>query len=260
MLDQQQIYQGDCRVVLAGLPEASIDLIVTSPPYNVGIPYDVYDDALPYGEYLAFTREWLAACLRVAKPDGRLCLNIPLDTATNGPIGSVITALALKTGWQYKATIVWNEGNLNKGTAWGSWLSASAPHVIAPVELIVVLYREHWKKQERGTSDMTADEFKAWAGAGGVWKFSGATRNVNPVPFPVELPRRCIKLFSYVGNTVLDPFAGSGTTLLAAQQLRRRAIGVELSEQYCAEAVDRVSTLWEQREINGYVPVLPAQE
>jgi site-specific DNA-methyltransferase (adenine-specific) len=228
--------------VLAGLPAGSVDLIVTSPPYNVGISYDNYDDARSYAEYLVFTREWLAACLRVARPDGRLCLNIPLDTAEQGPIGSVITALALEIGWRYRTTIVWNEGNLSKGTAWGSWLSASAPHVIAPVELIVVLYREHWKKQERGVSDLTADEFKAWAGAQGVWTFNGAAPNGHPAPFPLELPRRCIKLFSYVGDTVLDPFAGSGTTLLAARQLGRRAVGVELSERYCAGVIERLDT------------------
>src|SRR5712671_5605572 len=100
--------------------------------------------------------------------------------------------------------------------AWGTWRSASAPCVIAPVEMILVLYKRTWKKS-RGLrrDDLTRDEFMAWTN--GIWRFRGESKNRigHPAPFPLELPRRCLKLFSFVGDTVLDPFMGSGTTLLA---------------------------------------------
>ena len=149
--------------------------------------------------------------------------------------------IAKEVGFRYHSTIVWNEGNISRRTAWGSWMSASAPYVIAPVELIVVLYREHWKRSSGSRdSDITRQEFMDWTN--GLWTFNGERKKRvgHPAPFPVELPRRCIRLFSYVGDTVLDPFMGSGTTLVAARDCGRRAIGVEIEERYCALARDRL--------------------
>ena len=126
----------------------SIDLIVTSPPYNVDIKYGSYDDNISYEGYLEFTREWLARCLALAKDDGRFCLNIPLDKNKGGQqsVCADITTIAKQVGWKYHSTIIWNEQNISRRTAWGSWLSASAPYVIAPVEVIVILYKKQWKK------------------------------------------------------------------------------------------------------------------
>ena len=195
----------------------SIDLIVTSPPYNVDIQYNSNQDDLTYEEYLQFSREWMARCYKWLKPDGRFCLNIPLDKNKGGQqsVGADLTTIAKEIGYQYHSTIVWNEGNISRRTAWGSWMSASAPYVIAPVELIVVLYKDSWKKTSGSReNDITRDEFMEWTN--GVWTFNGesAKRIGHPAPFPLELPTRCIKLFSYVGDTVLDPFLGSGTTLV----------------------------------------------
>ena len=107
------------------------------------------------------------------------------------------------------------------------------PHVIAPVEVVIVLYKGEWKRKRQGQSDITAEEFKKWVL--GVWDFRGesAKRVGHEAPFPRELPRRCIKLFSFVGDTVLDPFAGSGTTLIEAICNKRKAMGIELEEKYC---------------------------
>ena len=113
--------------------------------------------------------------------------------------------------------------------------------MIAPVELIVVLYKENWKKTSgSGISDMNKEEFLEWTN--GLWTFPGEkkTRIGHPAPYPIELPRRCIKLFSYVGDTVLDPFMGSGTTLLAAYQNNRRSIGIEIDADYCKLASERL--------------------
>jgi site-specific DNA-methyltransferase (adenine-specific) len=221
----------------------SIDLIVTSPPYNVEIQYASHDDKLLYKEYLEFSRKWLRKCHQWLKPDGRLCLNIPLDKNKGGQqsVGADLTTIAKRIGYRYHATIIWNEGNISRRTAWGSWMSASAPYVIAPVELIVVFCKKDWKKVRTGAeSDITRNEFMEWTN--GLWTFSGESKKRvgHPAPYPVELPRRCIKLFSFVGDTVLDPFLGSGTTLVAASRNDRCAIGIEIDEGYCRVARDRL--------------------
>ncbi len=150
--------------------EKTIDLIVTSPPYNVGIKYNSHDDKMFYEDYLSFTREWLAKCYRLLKDDGRFCLNIPLDKNKGGQqsVGADLTTIAKEIGFKYHSTIIWNEGNISRRTAWGSWLSASAPYVIAPVELIVILYKKTWKKTSGSRkSDISKKEFMEWTN--GMW-------------------------------------------------------------------------------------------
>jgi site-specific DNA-methyltransferase (adenine-specific) len=221
----------------------SIDLIVTSPPYNLDIKYKSSSDRLPYDDYLSFTKQWLKRAFQWLKADGRMCLNIPLDKNKGGhqSVGADITEIAKKIGYKYHATIIWNEGNISKSSAWGSWLSASCPYVIAPVELIVVLYKNSWKKTSGSKkSDIVKDEFVTWTQ--GVWSFSGEKKSKigHPAPFPVELPKRCIKLFSFVGDTILDPFMGSGTTVIAAKQNNRNGIGIDIDQGYCTLAMNRI--------------------
>ena len=226
----------------------SIDLIVTSPPYNVDIQYGAHDDQMSYADYLAFTREWIAKCYALAKPEGRFCLNIPLDKNKGGQqsVCADITTIAKQIGWKYHSTIIWNEQNISRRTAWGSWLSASAPFVIAPVEVIVVLYKESWKKTSGSKkSDITREEFMAWTN--GVWNFNGESKKRvgHPAPFPIELPRRCIKLFTFVGDVVLDPFLGSGTTLVACAETGRQGIGFEIDVNYCELARKRLEKIFD---------------
>ena len=227
------------------IPEVFADLTVTSPPYGLDVSYQGSDDSGTYEQYLEFTEAWTSKCYGLVGPSGRLCLNIPLDKLKGGvqSVYADVLQVCKATGWQYHTTIVWNEQNVSKRTAWGSWMSASAPYVIAPVEMILVLYKEQWKRVNKGESDIARDEFMAWTN--GVWTFPGesAKRIGHPAPFPIELPRRCIKLFSYVGDTVLDPFMGSGSTLIACAELDRCGVGVDISAEYCELARKRLGDL-----------------
>jgi site-specific DNA-methyltransferase (adenine-specific) len=219
------------------------DLIVTSPPYNVGIEYNSNDDVLIYKDYLIFTKEWLTNCYYWTRDTGRMILNIPLDKNKGGQksVGADITRIAQEAGWKYHSTIVWNEGNISRRTAWGSFMSASAPYVIAPVELILVLYKKDWKKVYGSKiSDITKKDFMEWTN--GMWTFNGESKKRigHPAPFPKELPYRAIKLFSFIGDVVFDPFSGSGTTVLTAALNKRIGIGLDIDLTYCKLAKNRI--------------------
>lgn len=228
------------------IDENSIDLIVTSPPYNVDIQYNSHKDDLSYAEYLEFSQKWMERCFEWLKDDGRFCLNVPLDKNKGGQqsVGADITTIAKQIGFQYHSTVIWNEGNISRRTAWGSWMSASAPFVIAPVELILILYKKNWKKTSGSkVSDITKTEFMDWTN--GVWTFNGESKKRigHPAPFPLELPKRCVKMFSFVGDTVLDPFSGSGSTIVSAVQNKRIGVGIEIDGKYCELSRKRIIDL-----------------
>jgi len=237
------IYKDDI-LKFNSIPKSSVDLIITSPPYNVDIHYNSHTDNLNYDDYLEFTRKWIKKCFDLAKNEGRFLLNIPLDKNKGGQksVGADITKIAKDVGWKYHSTIVWNEGNISRRTAWGSYMSASAPYVIAPVELILILYKDSWKKTGGSKkNDITKQEFMDWTN--GIWTFHGQSKKGaggHPAAFPVELPRRCIKLFSFIDDVVLDPFVGSGSTLVAAHQNNRKAVGIDIDKDYCDIAIKRL--------------------
>lgn len=223
-----------------------IDLIVTSPPYNVDIKYGSHKDDLTYKEYLEFSKKWISNCYKWSKPQARFLLNCPLDKNKGGQqsVGADLTTIAKRIGWKYHTTIIWNEGNISRRTAWGSWMSASAPFIIAPVELIIVFYKGEWKKT-KGTriSDISRQEFLDWTN--GVWTFNGESKKKigHPTPYPRELPYRCIKLFSYKQDIVFDPFVGSGTTLIEAAKNNRIGIGIDIDKNYCRLAKSRIKKI-----------------
>ncbi len=242
-IGRQSVYIWDSQKFI-DIPDWSIDLVVTSPPYNLNIAYNSNNDGLAYHEYLEFSRSWIQRCYDLAKSDGRFCLNIPLDKNKWGhqSVYADLTQIAKKVGWNYFSTIVWNEGNISRRTAWGSFMSASAPYIIAPVEMIVVFYKwKLWKKNLRGNSDISKIDFMNWTN--GLWTFNGESKKKigHPAPFPIELPKRCIQLFSYVWDTVLDPFMWSWTTLIASEICHRKWVGIDLDETYCTLASERIS-------------------
>lgn len=242
-----QVWWGDSGRLIEAIAGLQSNLIVTSPPYSLGVDYGRagYFDDQPYERYLEWVRTWAATLLDASAADGRACINIPLDSNKGGKRAIYADYLRIfqQVGWTYQTSIVWNEQNISRRTAWGSWMSPSAPFVTAPVEMIAVFYKQTFRRPARDgrRGDITRDEFLAWTL--GTWTFAGANprRVGHPAPFPEELPRRLIKLYSYPGDLVLDPFVGSGTTLIAAARLGRRSLGIEISEEFCKLSVRNVT-------------------
>lgn len=219
--------------------------------------------ALEYSDYIRWAQSWLNCAYGWGAENARLCLNVPLDTTLFGnrrPAFADYVKLAEDCGWRYRIAIVWDKGHISRRLAWGTWSSPSAPHVIAPVEMVGVFYKGQWGRPRKdGVATITAQEFKDWTN--GYWYFSpeSATRIGHPAPFPIDLPRRCVRLFSWLGDTVLDPFCGSGTTLVAALQDGRRALGSDISAEYCEMARQRVETeVFSQPSLFGASPIEPS--
>lgn len=231
----QTLIIGDCRQVLKCLPENSFHLILTSPPYNLGIQYPDWNDNLSFEAYFAFAREWLTACYRVLVRGGRLCLNIPFFVHRNG-VNLLFQYLYLlrEVGFIDREMIVWvkkrEDGKLVcNPQLFGSVASPSNPHIRGVAEMILVLNKES-RRLSGEESDITVKEYDEWTK--NVWEINTEGDRRHPAPFPPELPKRLMKLYSYKGHRVLDPFVGRGTTLKVAEQLGRNGIGIELSKEY----------------------------
>ena len=234
---------GDCLDMIKNIPDDSIDLIITSPPYNVGIEYNSNDDNLEYDSYLNWLKEIFTQAYSKLKNGGRVCVNVAMESNKKGKkyLSNDISNMLEDIGYLRNSTIIWDKQNLSKRTAWGSWKSPSCPNIINPLEVIIVCSKGTRKKTgDKSKIDITKEEFIEYSL--GVWKFGSesAKRVKHPAPFPVELPYRCMKMFSYVGDVVLDPFMGSGTTGVACKKLDRDFIGIELDKTYYDIAKERI--------------------
>ena len=229
------------------LDDSSIDVVITSSPYNVGMSYE---EQLSEPEYYEFLREFFHVLKPKLKPDGRICWNVPYQMYTkrmNHEISQwYLSVKAMQeAGLNLRDNITWNQSGADNDTAWGSWKSASSPWLRHQTEAIIVAYNEQFKKINHGTSTITSDEFMEYVRD--VWTMVCARREFNhPAPFPIELPLRCIKLFSYLEDTILDPFMGSGTTALACIKTNRNWIGFEKNSEYCDIANMRISAELDQ--------------
>jgi len=237
-----KIICGDCLKILPFIPDNTIDLIVTSPPYNLGIDYGIYKDDLEWDKYYNWCKLWLAEIFRILKEDGRFCLNHYLSIGQTGnrqsPLMNLNT-LALEVGLKHHALAIWTNSEITKLTAWGSWLSASAPHVNLPYEGILILYKHFWKKQYDGISTIGRKEFME--SCSGIWDIQPSIHQPTPSNFPIQLAARCIKMFSFEKDIVGDPFVGSGTTAIASKNLRRKYFGIEINPDYCRIANQRLA-------------------
>jgi DNA modification methylase len=222
------------------LPEACIHLMVTSPPYNARKDYD---QDLTLEEYLRLLERVCRETYRVLVPGGRACLNIAnLGRKPYIPLNAFISQIMIAAGFLMRGEIIWDKGSsVGSSTAWGSWLSASNPTLRDVHEYILVFSKGRFKRQAQGRkSTIERDDFLELTKS--VWQFSteSATRVGHPAPYPVELPRRLIELYTFAGEVVLDPFMGSGTTALAALETGRHFVGYELEETYVQIARERI--------------------
>lgn len=229
------------------IPDGSVGLVVTSPPYCVG---KEYDDDLTLHEYLELLRNVFTECYRILEPGGRTCINIAnIGRKPYIPLTAHVNQIMERIGFAMRGEIIWVKGKTpNQSCAWGSWRSASNPSLRDAHEYILVHCkpREHkdlaqrFARGRKGESRITSEEFMAWTGS--VWEIQpeSAKRVGHPAPFPLELPRRCIKLFSYVDDLVVDPFCGAGTTCAAALQLGRPWIGYDIEQSYIDLAMRRM--------------------
>ena len=268
MLETNKIINGDCVKVMASLPESCVDLIVTSPPYNVGIDYDSYDDRQSMEDYWQFTKNWLSESYRILKDDGRIAVNIPYEVNVQDRGGRILFMsefyqIMKNLGFKFFGLVDLNEQSphRSKTTAWGSWMSPSAPYIYNPKECVILGYKKNhikkvkgepqWKgelvdlEQEDGTikqkmmyQDEDKKEFMSLVY--GQWEYFADTKQQTKATFSMDIPLKAIKILTYRNDIVLDPFTGSGTSLVAAEVSGRRWLGIELSENYVKVAKDRV--------------------
>lgn len=245
------IYNHDSSDMSMILDE-SVNLIITSPPYWTLKDYDVEGQigkgSSSYDYYINELNKVWKECVRVLAPDGKICINIMpfLLTGKAARFERRETRLVLgdiekfmdSTGCMFQFGLyIWDKRKIARFSSFGSY--PYPPNIFStyPYEWITIFSKEGKRKpvskEIKENSKLTTEEWQKWA-INSIWEMQPAKAKAegHPAPFPKELPTRLIKLYSFWGDTVLDPFAGTGTTLLAAQELGRKSIGFELNPEY----------------------------
>ena len=224
------------------IPDNSIHLMITSPPYNVG---KEYDNDLTLDEYLELLTSVFSETYKKLVTGGRACINIAnIGRKPYIPLHAMVIETMLDLGFLMRGEIIWDKSASGGGScAWGSWMSASNPVLRDYHEYILVFSKESYSKNKAQTKRDTIDkdDFIQWTKS--IWTFPAvnAKRIGHPAPFPIELPHRLINLYSYEGDVVLDPFCESGTTCIAALQNKRNYIVYDINEDYIKLSQKRIS-------------------
>ncbi len=238
----------DSETSLKKLPDNCIDLVFTSPPYNFGLGYQDSNgsadgDSADWDSYFDKLFRVFDECIRVLKFGGRIVVNVQPLFSDYIPSHHIISHYFMEKRLIWKGEILWEKNNYNcKYTAWGSWKSPSSPYLKYTWEFLEIFCKGDLKKSgESSKADIDADAFKEWVVA--KWSIAPERRMRefdHPAMFPEELARRVMLLFSFRGDTVLDPFAGVGTTCVAARRNSRHFLGMDISPEYCAKAETRL--------------------
>jgi len=270
-METNKIINGDCIKVMSEMPEKSIDLIVTSPPYGVGIKYDQFEDDLEFDQYRTFSNNWLREAYRVLKDDGRIAINLPYEINRQSKGGRIFMVAEIwnimkSIGFGFFGIVDLEEESphRSKTTAWGSWMSPSAPYIYNPKECVILAYKKHHIKKVKGEPQWSAvmveqedgkekktyteDQKKEFIDlVYGQWKYFADTKQLTKATFSLDIPNNAIKILTYKNELILDPFVGSGTSLVAAEIQGRKWIGIELSPNYCEIAKNRVKAFLEEK-------------
>lgn len=223
------------------IPDCSVHLMVTSPPYNVT---KEYDEDLTLREYLQLLRKVFAETYRVLVHGGRACVNVAnLGRKPYIPLSDYVSQMMLEIGFLMRGEIIWYKGaGAGVSMAWGSWQSAANPVLRDTHEYILIFSKGSFsRKKPDGKKDtITREQFMEWTKSVWIMNPESAKKVGHPAPFPVELPYRLIQLYTYTGDVVLDPFMGSGSTAIAALKSGRKYIGYEIDPTYVKLAEDRI--------------------
>ena len=227
------------------IPDDSIHLIITSPPYNNS---KEYDEDLSLEEYLKLITDVMVEAHRILIRGGRICINIAnIGRKPYIPLSTYIDQIMIKIGFLPRGQIIWDKSaSAGPSTAWGSWQAASNP-ILRDIHEYILVYSkgEFGRKNSRSNKDDSISKDAFLENTKSIWKFPTASaRKVgHPAPFPIELPKRLIELYSFENDIILDPFAGSGTTAIAAKTTNRNYIMIDINSDYCKLAKERINKL-----------------
>ena len=256
---RDELWKGDARDMdkHGNIADNSVALVVTSPPYFVGKEYEeaLGKERVPasYTEYLEMLHDVFAECVRKLEPGGRIAVNVAnLGRKPYRSLSAdVIHILQDRLKLLLRGEVIWQKAKgANGNCAWGSYRKPSNPVLRDLTERVIIAskgrfcrtlsQKERRERELPSETSITAEEFME--ATTDIWSFQpeSATRVGHPAPFPVELPRRLIELYTYEEDLILDPFAGAGTTAVAAINSKRHFVGFDTNAEYIAIAKKRI--------------------
>jgi len=238
------------------LPDNSVHLMITSPPYNVS---KEYDEDLSLKEYLKLLENSFKETYSVLVNGGRACINVAnLGRKPYIPLSDYISKMMIDIGFNMRGEIIWNKAaSASPSTAWGSWQSAANP-ILRDVHEYILVFSKGDYKREKGEkqNSISKEQFMEWTKSIWTMNAESARRIGHPAPFPEELPNRLIQLYSFKGDIILDPFMGSGTTAVSALKTDRKFVGYDISKEYIDLAERRIVPLLKQTKISFNLTIL----